>query len=155
MKNNKEPLKVALLGMDSRAIKTITLFLLGPCGNKAVVVANQADADILMLEGDTPGSKKLQERHVQEYMDKPLIILSLAEVTAEEGVLHLKKPVDIKSMLIVMDQAQKMMGVLAKRQRKTLSQNQAKNEIQTSGQAHAKPEGNVLQELDDWFDTSF
>jgi hypothetical protein len=113
MASKKSPLRVALYGMDSRAAKILTLFLHGPCGDAAVVV-NTDEADVDIIDGDAPISKSLIEKHFQEHALRPVIILSLWDVV-QEGVLHVKKPVNTENMIKVLEQAKKLIGKVPKR----------------------------------------
>jgi hypothetical protein len=113
MASKKRPLAVVLHGMDSRATKTMTLFLHGPCGDAAVVV-NADEAEVDIIDGDAPISKSLIEKHFQEHALRPVIILSLRDVV-QEGVLHVKKPVNTENMIKVLEQAKKLIGKVSKR----------------------------------------
>jgi hypothetical protein len=113
MASKKRPLAVALHGMDSRAAKTMTLFLHGPCGDAAVVV-NADEAEVDIIDGDAPISKSLIEKHFQEHVLRPVIILSLRDA-AQEGVLHVKKPVNTENMIKVLEQAKKLIGKVSVR----------------------------------------
>jgi hypothetical protein len=102
--NNAKPLKLVLHGMDSRAIKTMMLFLQGPCKGAAFVVIDAEDADVDIFDADASNSKKLLENHLQTKILRPMVVLSLREFI-HEGVLHLTKPIKTSDMLSVLDQA--------------------------------------------------
>lgn len=141
MKNNNKPLRVVLHGMDARTTKTMMLFLQGPCRGEAIVVINGEDADADIFDGDKPASKSLIEQHLRENILRPVIVLSLQDFV-QEGILHVKKPVSTNDMLLVLDQAKRLIGDLSK---KTVEM-----EMLFEPQA---VEGNVLQEIDDWFNS--
>jgi hypothetical protein len=107
MIDNKKPLMVALHGLDSRAVKTM-LFLKGPCGGAATVAVTQESADADLFDGDMPASKSLLDKHLQEGVQKPVIILSLWEAE-HVGMIYVKKPVRTDNMLKAIDQAKKLL----------------------------------------------
>ena len=102
LENTTKPLKLALYGMDSRAVKVMMKFLHGSCKGAAIVV-NSAD-DIDIYDADVPVSKNLLDKCLQECLLKPLIVLS-AQDFMREGVLYVKKPIETNDMLMVLDQA--------------------------------------------------
>jgi hypothetical protein len=113
MVTKKQPLKVALHGLDSRTTKIMTLFLHGPCKDVAIIV-NPEEAEVDIIDADIPASKKLLEKHFEEKQQKPVIILSLWDVV-HEGALHLKKPVNTETMSKVLEQARKLHVDLSKK----------------------------------------
>jgi hypothetical protein len=162
MATKKTPLKVSLYGMDARAIKIMAMFLQGPCDGVAIVVDNPKDADIDIFEGDAPDSKKLLATYCQENQQKPLIILSLREVT-QEHALHVKKPIDKDNMLLVLEQAKKLIAMRTKKamlmslkpemaEHKVLDENLMHADIPTQLQASSL---DSLDELGDWFDSDW
>jgi hypothetical protein len=162
MKKAKKPLAVALYGMDDRAIKIMAMFLQGPCDGAAIIVENPKDADIGIFEGDAPASKKLLAKYCQENQQKPLIILSLLEVK-QEGALHVKKPIDKDNMLLVLEQAKKLIAMRTKKtmlmslkpemaEHKVLDENLIHAEIPTKLQASSL---DSLEVLGDWFDADW
>jgi hypothetical protein len=113
-KNNFIPLKLALHGIDSRATKTIMLFLQGPCKSAANVVLAAEDADADVFDAEAIDSKKLLESHLHEKMVRPVIVMSLRE-RVHDGVLHLIKPIKTNDMLLVLDQAKALAKELSKK----------------------------------------
>jgi hypothetical protein len=111
--NTRKPLKLALHAMDSRAVKTMMQFLLGPCEGAAIVVNTAEDADVDVFDADLPASKNLLEQCLQENAQKPVIVLSVEDFV-HEGVLHLKKPVNTDAMLVVLNQARTLADELSK-----------------------------------------
>lgn len=112
--NNAKPLKLALHGMDSRAVKTMMLFLQGPCKGEAFVVIDAEDADVDIFDADASNSKKLLENHLQTEILRPVVVLSLREFV-HEGILHLTKPIKTRDMLSVLDQAKTLAIELSKK----------------------------------------
>lgn len=104
LENTTKPLKLALYGMDSRAVKVMMKFLHGSCKGAAIVVNSADDADIDIYDADVPVSKNLLDKCLQECLLKPLIVLS-AQDFMREGVLYVKKPIETNDMLMVLDQA--------------------------------------------------
>jgi hypothetical protein len=125
--SNKKPLRVALCGMDSRTAKTMTMFLHGPCKDAAVVVSSPDDADINIFEGDLPTSKKILEKYFQENPLKPMIVISLWDITVA-GVLHVKKPVNTENMLKALQEALKLIDSFNKKRLKQESLTSQPNE---------------------------
>lgn len=113
MENNTKPLKIALHGMDSRAVRTMMLFLQGPCKGVAYVVLNAEDADLDIFDGDSPAFKKLLEKQTQQNALKPTIVFSFQDF-AQEGCLCLKKPVKAGDMLLALEQAKTIIAGLTK-----------------------------------------
>ncbi|WP_036306817.1 hypothetical protein [Methyloglobulus morosus] len=113
MENSIRPLKIAIHGMDSRAVKTMMLFLQGPCRGVAYVVVNAEDADLDIFDGDLPDSKKLVEQFTLENKQKPALVVSLQDFAAE-GILCLKKPIKASEMLLALEQAKTTIDKLSK-----------------------------------------
>jgi hypothetical protein len=165
MRKAKQPLTVALYGMDSRTINTMDLFLQGPCAGAAVIATNPKDADIDIFEGDTPTAKRLLKKYLQENQQKPLIILSLWDVVQEDA-LHVKKPINAENMLSVLNQAKKMIDGIAKKA--ALQKMQAVDfivvdeNLEKIAYPKSSPElepltskADTLDELGDWFETGW
>ncbi len=109
--HNTKPVKLAFHAMDSRCVKTMISFLQGPCEGAAVVVNTAEDADVDVYDADAPDSRKLIAQRTRENRVKPAIVLSLDEYE-QEGVLHLKKPIQTDAMLHVLEQAKTLAGEL-------------------------------------------
>lgn len=109
MDKSRNPLKVALHGMDARSSKMMALYLQGPCKGIAVVVANE-NADVDIFDADSmPGQKLLKERQANG-MRRPVIILSLNPV-AYAGVIGVKKPVKTDEMVAALAWAKSQIGL--------------------------------------------
>ena len=113
MENNTKPIKIALHGMDSRAVRTMMLFLQRPCKEVAYVVLNAEDADVDVFDGDSPAFKKLLAKQAQQNALKPAIVFSFQDL-AQEGCLCLKKPVKASAMLLALEQAKTIINGLTK-----------------------------------------
>ncbi len=100
--------------MDARVVKTMMLFLQGPCKGAAIVVNIAKDADVDVFDADAPVSKKLLVQCLQENRLKPVIVLSLQDF-AHDGILHIKKPVKTSDMLLVLNQAKTLADELSKK----------------------------------------
>ncbi len=171
MKTNKRPLFLILHGFDDRSLKTMKLFLQGPCRGAAAVVTDQETADVFVFDADVPGSKRLLENQLQKEITKALIVISLNEFS-HKGVIYLKKPVATDSMLKVLEQAKNVVAKLQKQATAGVAKAQVSETVDASSNnntkadevgisnytsthassvnAHVK-EGDVLKELDDWF----
>jgi hypothetical protein len=103
MDKSKNPLKVALHGMEERTSKTMVMYLQGPCRGAAVVV-NDSDADIDVFDADVAGIGKLMEAHRLKKPRRPVIALSLHDGTLDY-VFYVKKPVKTDDMLATLDKA--------------------------------------------------
>lgn len=114
IKKTTGPLKLALHGMDNRALKTMMLFLQGPCKGAAIVVNEVADADVDIFDAEATDSKKLLEKHLLEKVLRPVIVMSLRECV-HEGVIHIVKPIKTSDMLFGLDQAKALATELSKK----------------------------------------
>lgn len=106
MKTNKGPLKLALHGMDARAIKVMMMFLSGPCQGAGNIVINADDADVDIFDADSADSKKLLESHSQKVTQKPVIVFSV-QAFVQEKAITLKKPIKADEMLLALVKARK------------------------------------------------
>lgn len=104
MKNkNKIPLNVALYGMDGRSHKTMIMYLQGPCKGKAVVV-DEFDAEIDIIDADFAKAKSILETRKAKTPNRPIIILSLQDVSIE-GTIYVKKPIQTADLLEALNEA--------------------------------------------------
>jgi len=98
MSNNaKSPLKVALHAMDERSVRTMVMYLKGPCQGAAIVV-EEASAEVDIFDGDNINAKRLLTEHLAKPSSRPVIVLSLQSVKLDNVVL-VKKPVKSEDML--------------------------------------------------------
>ncbi|MDD5271372.1 MAG: hypothetical protein PHU14_01510 [Methylovulum sp.] len=108
MDKNKNPLKVALHGMDERSYKMMAMYLQGPCKGAAMVVNGQS-AEVDIFDADSLTGQQLLKAHFDKKSPKPVIILSLNEQGLEQG-LRVKKPVKTEDMLSAIAQARGLLG---------------------------------------------
>ncbi len=101
-KSTKEMLKVVLSGMDERTRKTLTLYLHGPCKAAGVTIVDFLEADLEIIDADLREGRLLLSKRFSETLHRPLIVLSLQEIS-REGVFYIKKPVQVESMLAALD----------------------------------------------------
>jgi len=104
-KNKKNPLQVALYGMDERTYKMMSQYFQGPCKGMAIVV-DESEAEIDLLDADHIKAKELLDQLHAKTPPKPLILLSLEELHIE-GTIYVKKPVETPLLIAAMKQAQK------------------------------------------------
>jgi hypothetical protein len=140
MENDTRPLKAALYGMDSRAIKTIMQFLQGPCNGVAYVVMNEDDADVAIFDSDSPASKKLLENHVLDNPQKPTIVFSLRDFV-QKGTINIKKPVTAHDMLLALEQTKTIIYGLTEKttEQETTPTTAAQNEEDQPKPIEAEP----------------
>jgi hypothetical protein len=143
MKGRNKALMVVIQGVDERTFKNMKLFLQGPCQGAAIVVSNNDDADVYIFDADSPTSKKLLEQHLQEGVRKPVIVLSLSGVGAQDGVITVKKPVNTDVMLKGLNQANALIRAYSKKGFKEVYSVSGKPQIRDT----------AIQE--DWFDDWF
>jgi hypothetical protein len=154
MKNHKKTLAVAMHGMDDRTVKNMKMFLQGPCQGAASVVINHEDADVHIFDGDSSDSKKLLVQQLQNQFLKPVIVLSLYEAAAQEGVIWVKKPVNTEVMLSGLEQAAKLLVKHSKRAIKE-APSETKTESNTLPVTLDKDEKEEMELQNDWFDDWF
>lgn len=115
MIDHKTPIKIALHGMDSRATKTIMMYLKGPCNGVAFLVDNPEEADADMFDNDVPSSRQLLESHLKGNLQKPVIVLSLLDFN-NERTLQVRKPVITDELLSAINTAKKQLIKSVKKQ---------------------------------------
>lgn len=113
METNPNPLKIALHGMDSRAVKTMMVFLQEPCQGKAYIVINPEDADLDIFDGDAIAFQKLFDQHKLKNSTRPILVVSIDDLKIE-GCLCLKKPVKASELLSALDFTQAKIAALSK-----------------------------------------
>jgi hypothetical protein len=97
-------LRACALGFDARSYTALQLFFRGKCGDKAILVGNM-EADVSIIDMDSYNGAKIYAEQREQYPQRPLILLSL-EMRHEvaPGVIYVKKPVQIQSMLSALDE---------------------------------------------------
>ncbi len=104
-------LRACALGFDARSYTALQLFFRGKCGDKAVLVGD-GDADVSIIDMDSYNGKKIFAEQRERYPERPLILLSLeAGHEASPDVVHIKKPVQIQSMLTALEEIKARMAV--------------------------------------------
>lgn len=96
-KKTSNILKVSLHGMNDRMQKMMINYLDLCCKGMAQVV-EESKSDVEIIDIDTVDSKPLLERRLVQHPVKPIIVLSLQEVSYD-GVVYVKKPIDIDSVV--------------------------------------------------------
>ncbi len=91
------PLRVATLGMDDRSRAALDLVFRGP-GKGAFVVADEASADVTLVDMDGGGAAELWAGYRERLPERPSIVLSVRE-HAETDALFLLKPLRIADLL--------------------------------------------------------
>jgi capsular polysaccharide biosynthesis protein len=91
-----KPLRVSLHGMDKRVKKMMVTYFKLPCKGAAIVVDDKAHIEI--VDVDLSPSKSLLEERLAQQPSKPIIALSLNEISIS-GVIHVKKPVETPDIL--------------------------------------------------------
>lgn len=106
-KKNKaaKHLKVSLHGMNGRAYKMTTRFLELSCKGYARVV-DESESEVEIIDIDLTNSKSLLEERLAHQPSKPIIALSLWNVSLKE-VLYVKKPIESSALLNAFKQAKK------------------------------------------------
>ncbi len=104
---NEKTLKIAFHGIDDRIKKIFVMFLEGPCKGAAYVASDPKDANVDFFDSDIPASRALLEAHLENTIQKPVIVQSLLDFQYE-GIISLKEPVTVDSMLLALAQAKKL-----------------------------------------------
>lgn len=99
-KGTKTPFRIALYGMDSRASKTMEMYLKGPCQGVAVVVG-ETEADIDMIDADYVKAKEILESRMAITPNRPVILLSLQTLKIE-NTFFIKKPINAAQVVEVL-----------------------------------------------------
>jgi hypothetical protein len=89
----KNPLKVALLGVNERDRVRLEMFFELHWSSNCLPVS-ESQADLCILELDSPDGKKLLQRQLENHPDRPLIVLSVHD-TDIDGTTLLRKPLNV------------------------------------------------------------
>ncbi|MGZ8095399.1 MAG: hypothetical protein ACXW0L_05610 [Methylosarcina sp.] len=105
----KQGLKVALLGMDERTKKILTMYLQGPCKEAGVIVVDDGHAEVDIIDIDLPGGKIILNRKRDNGSELPSIALSLRDANSisSDSIFYIKKPVTHDALLNALDQSKK------------------------------------------------
>ncbi|MDD5035735.1 MAG: hypothetical protein PHE55_13360 [Methylococcaceae bacterium] len=93
------PLRLAVLGLDTRAQNLFRMFFRGPCLNQAVIVDHDNDAEAFLIDLDTQNGAKLFALQREKYPNRVIIVLSLKDQTPIGATVFVKKPAQAQSML--------------------------------------------------------
>ncbi len=105
MKKASDYLKVSLHGMNDHAYKMMSKYLEMCCNDIARVVEDsKADAEI--IDVDLAQSKTFLEERLAQQPSKPIIALSVQEVSFD-NVVYVKKPIDIPSIVAALKTVKK------------------------------------------------
>lgn len=111
---NLKPIKLAVHGLDSRSLKTMMLFLHGPCEGAAIVVNQVNDGEVDVFDADSSHSLILLEKHLHDTaLTKPVVVMSLKDYT-HDGVIHLAKPIKKSEMLRALEQSRVLAAKILK-----------------------------------------
>jgi hypothetical protein len=102
------------LGFDARSYTALQLFFRGKCGDKAVLVG-ESEADVSIIDMDSYNGAKILAEQRDRYPERPLILLALEQRNeAAPGAIHIKKPVQIQSMLAGLDEVRERLAAKAR-----------------------------------------
>ena len=99
-----KPLKVSLHGMDERMQKMMANYLKLPCRGTVIVVSDEIEAHAEIVDVDLALSKTLLDDRLKTSAPKPIIALSLNPIS-KDGVIYLKKPIQVKEVMAAFDLA--------------------------------------------------
>ncbi len=102
MKRNA-PIPIALFGMDDRAVKTLIMYLQGPCQGVAVVV-DEFDAAVDVIDADHMRARDILQERQTKAPNRPIILLSLQPLSIA-GTLHVNKPVQADELINALKQS--------------------------------------------------
>jgi len=105
-KQQKTQLQIALLGMDERSCKIMSMFFKGPCEGHAVVV-EERNANIAIIDTRFEHSKQLLEQSLAQGKMRAIIVLSSQSVDriSHEKIMYLDKPITANPMFEALDWA--------------------------------------------------
>lgn len=106
-KKLKTVLGVALLGIDERSCKLLSLFFKGPCEGFASVVA-ETDASIDIIDTHFANSEQLVENSLARTPHRAIIVLTAKKTERLEydNLLYLDKPIKAEQMMAALNWAQ-------------------------------------------------
>lgn len=102
-------LKVCALGFDARSYTALQLFFKGKCADKAALVGED-EADVCIIDMDAYNGPKTLAEQQAKYPKRPLLLLSLEERDPQPNAIHIKKPVQIQSMLTALDEVRGLLS---------------------------------------------
>ncbi|ASF46265.1 hypothetical protein [Methylovulum psychrotolerans] len=152
MDKNKNPLKVALHGMDERSYKMMAMYLQGPCKGVAAVV-NPPNAEIDIFDADSVTGQRLLRERIDGQAARPLIVLSL-NASSIEGAFRIGKPVKTEEMLNALAKARAQLEQTAKAAQPPRSSFTAGTEAPPVAEADKPVLKNYVMETDEQKKTS-
>lgn len=93
--------------MDSRSRAAVEMVFKGP-GKGTYIITDEESADAGIVDLDGAGAGDLWSGYRQRYPDRPVIVLSLDECRID-GVLYLRKPISINSLLQTLQQVREQL----------------------------------------------
>lgn len=105
-KQQKTQLQIALLGMDERSCKIMTMFFKGPCEGHAVVV-KEDNATVAIIDTRFEHARELLEQSITQGKMRAIIVLSsqLVDRINHDNVIYLDKPITAEPMFEALDWA--------------------------------------------------
>jgi hypothetical protein len=111
-KPSELPLRVAVVGMDSRTENLFRMFFRGPCQNRALVVGNESP-EATLIDMDVPQGAKLFQQHRGKHPDQPVILLSINPPGEVDGqTIFVKKPAQAQAMLAAITRARELVAAM-------------------------------------------
>jgi len=107
MDNIRNPLKVALHGMDARSSKMMAMYLHGPCKGAAIVVTEE-NAEVDIFDADSISGQELLSACQARENHRPIIAMSLGQLDYDQ-VIGIKKPVKTDDMLAALAKAKTLL----------------------------------------------
>lgn len=105
-KQQKTQLQIALLGMDERSSKIMSMFFKGPCEGHAVVVSED-QANVAIIDTRFEHSKQLLEQSLAQGKMHAIIVLSSQnhDRVNHDKIIYLDKPISANPMFEALDWA--------------------------------------------------
>jgi hypothetical protein len=100
------PLKIHALGLTERMRNTVQLFL-AQKGARYCLWGIEASANACLIDMDVINAAALREQQRSAYPDRPLMLLSLWELSMGEQEWLIRKPVDLKLLAEVLESVHK------------------------------------------------
>ncbi|WP_394754530.1 hypothetical protein [Crenothrix sp.] len=105
-KQQKTQLQIALLGMDERSCKIMSMFFKGPCEGHAIVV-DEGNANVAIIDTRFEHSKQLLEQSLEQGKMRAIIVLSsqVHDRINHDKIMYLDKPISADPMFEALDWA--------------------------------------------------
>jgi len=97
------PLRVSVMGMSSRALNTLHLFLQGPCKNCAVIVEDDS-AQALIIDMDAVDHYQLLKEAKVRFPLRPLLLFAISDPN-EADAIFVAKPIKLTMLLDAVSEA--------------------------------------------------